>query len=93
MKNDLQLRGSYESSPPSNARGASVLLSPPLCVCVHMCVCVCGCVSERQCVNGRATHSTSLTVSSPVCVCVCVRERERESVCVCVSESVWECSL
>jgi len=78
-------------------RGASVLLSPPLCVCV--CVRVYVCVRERERENERERVCVwACTPIAPVLLSPfpCVRESECVSVCVCVCvcvrERVWACS-
>ena len=92
MENDLQLRGSSESSPPCS-RFETSTLKFAVCVCVYVlqghgivkesCVCVCGEIFRR------------FARDVLVCVCVCVREgereRERHKRCVCEREFVCVC--
>jgi len=77
LENDLQLRGSYESSPPCG---------------IHVCACICVCARDREKVRERQRLSCNAlqricsvlqlaSISRPSgCISICVR------VCMCVRE-------
>ena len=86
-KNDLQVKASYESSPPCMTPRLPIKVC--VCMCVYVCVCACVRAWERE----RERERVCACVCVCVCVRACVRACVRVSVRACVRACVRECEF